>query len=183
MSFTVGTSQKYSTLSIAMHWLMALLIIGVYACIEIREFYPKGSDPREALKMWHFMLGLSVFFLVAVRIVARVLSPAPPISPPLTAVQQKISAAMHLGLYALMICLPLAGWVMLSAAGKPIPFFGLELPALVGANEELAKSIKEVHAAVGQAGYALIGLHAVASLVHHYKMKDNTLTRMLPGGK
>ena len=52
MSFTVGTSQKYSTLSIAMHWLMALLIIGVYACIEIREFYPKGSDPREALKMW-----------------------------------------------------------------------------------------------------------------------------------
>lgn len=180
MSFTVGSSQKYSRLSIAMHWLMALLIVAVYACIELREFFPKGSDPREALKMWHFMLGLSVFFLLAVRLVGRVLSPAPSISPPLTAAQQKISAAMHLGLYGLMVCLPLAGWVMLSAAGKPIPFFGFELPALVGANEELAKSIKEAHEAAGKAGYALIGLHAVASLVHHYKMKDNTLTRMLP---
>ena len=58
------TPNRYSTASIALHWLMVLLFVAVYATIELREFYPKGSVPREALKAWHFMLGLSVFVLV-----------------------------------------------------------------------------------------------------------------------
>lgn len=57
--------------------LMLLLFIAVYACIELRELYPKGSDPREALKSWHFMLGLSVFVLVWLRLFARVTSATP----------------------------------------------------------------------------------------------------------
>ncbi|HUX31865.1 MAG TPA: cytochrome b/b6 domain-containing protein, partial [Thiobacillus sp.] len=71
----------------------------------------------------------------------------------------------------------------LSAAGKPIPFFGLELPALIGENKDLGKQIKEVHEFVGTTGYFLIGLHTVAALYHHYIKHDNTLTRMLPGRK
>jgi cytochrome b561 len=72
------------------------------------------------------------------------------------------------------------GWLVLSAAGKPIPFFGLELPALIAPNEELAKELKELHETVGTLGYWLIGLHAVAALFHHYVLKDNTLLSMLP---
>lgn len=72
---------------------------------------------------------------------------------------------------------------MLSAAGKPIPFFGLELPALTNENKELSKSIKEIHATAGTVGYYLIGLHAFAGLFHHYVMRDNTLIRMLPNYK
>lgn len=178
-----GPSEKYSSLSIAMHWLMFLLVAGAYACIELREFYPKGSDPREALKMWHFMLGLSVLFLMVVRVAARFLQPAPAITPAIPKWQELASKLVHLALYALLIGLPLAGWVILSAAGKPVPFFGLELPALVGPNKELAGQLKELHELAGQAGYFLIGLHAAAALVHHYVQKDNTLTRMLPWGK
>ena len=59
-----NTNYRYGSLSIGLHWLMFLLMIAVYATIELREFYPKGSDPREALKVWHFMLGLSVLALV-----------------------------------------------------------------------------------------------------------------------
>jgi cytochrome b561 len=69
---------------------------------------------------------------------------------------------------------------MLSAAGKPIPFFGLELPPLIGENKELAKTIKEVHETGGTVGYYLIGLHTAAALFHHYLVRDNTLRRMLP---
>lgn len=181
MSMIQSTPHRYSKLSIALHWLMVLLIIGVYACMELREFYPKGSDPREALKAWHFMLGLSVLLLVFVRIGARLVAPAPAITPAPSPKQEMISKIMHLALYALMIMLPIAGWVLLSASGKPIPFFGLELPALVGENKELAKSIKEVHELAGQFGYFLIGLHAAAALFHHHVVKDNTLRRMLPG--
>lgn len=65
------TTDHYSSLSIVMHWLMLLLLVAVYACIELRELYPKGSDPRETLKQWHFMLGLAVFALVWLRLALR----------------------------------------------------------------------------------------------------------------
>ncbi|HLY96193.1 MAG TPA: cytochrome b/b6 domain-containing protein, partial [Sideroxyarcus sp.] len=72
------------------------------------------------------------------------------------------------------------GWLLLSATGKPVPFFGLELPALIGENKDLAKTLKDIHEFVGTAGYYLIGLHAAAALYHHYIVRDNTLLRMLP---
>ena len=67
---------RYSVASIILHWLMLLLIVGVYAAIEFREFFQEGSEPREALKTWHFMLGLSVLGLVWLRIAARLIWPA-----------------------------------------------------------------------------------------------------------
>jgi cytochrome b561 len=79
-----------------------------------------------------------------------------------------------------MIAMPILGWLMLSAAAKPIPFFGLELPALIGENKELAKSLKEIHETIGVIGYYLIGIHVLAALYHHHIRKDNTLTRILP---
>lgn len=175
-----NSNTHYGSVSIILHWLMALVFIGVYACIELRELYPKGSDPREALKVWHFMLGLSILLLVAVRLYFKVASPTPLISPQ-PKQWQMISAKLgHLALYALMIGMPVLGWFILSAAGKPIPFFGLELPALVAKNKELASSLKELHETIGVLGYYLIGIHAIAALFHHYILKDNTLTRMLP---
>jgi len=57
-----NNKERYGTLSIGLHWSMLLLLVVVYACIELREFFPKGSDLREALKTWHFMLGLAVLF-------------------------------------------------------------------------------------------------------------------------
>lgn len=82
-----------------------------------------------------------------------------------------------------MLGMPIAGWLILSFAGKPIPFFGLELPALVAENKDLSKQIKEIHETIGTLGYYLIGLHAFAALVHHYGFKDNTLRRMLANKK
>lgn len=175
-----NTKDRYGSLSIALHWLMLLVLIAVYACIELREFYPKGSDIREGLKSWHFMLGLSAFVLVWVRIYARITSATPPIIPKLAPWQHLSAKLMHTALYVLMIAMPLLGWLMLSAAGKPIPFFGVELPALVGKNKEFADLIKEIHETGGTVGYFLIGMHAVAALLHHYFVKDNTLLRMLP---
>ncbi|MDO9049939.1 MAG: cytochrome b [Methylotenera sp.] len=178
-----NTSKRYGTLSIGLHWLMLLLFIAVYACIELRELYPKGSDPREALKTWHFMLGLSIWVLVALRIYARLSSPIPSITPEPVRWQMLSAKLAHLALYGLMIIMPLLGWLLLSASGKPIPFFGLELPALVAKNKELAGLVKEVHQTMGVVGYYLIGLHATAALFHHYYIKDDTLIRILPDRK
>jgi cytochrome b561 len=173
-------ADRYGALSVGLHWFMLLLLVAVYACIELRELFPKGSEPREALKAWHFMLGLSVLSLVGLRLVARVMQPAPRIEPDPSTSQKLLAKLMHVMLYVLMIGMPIAGWLLLSAAGKPIPFFGLTLPALVDPSKSLADLIKEVHEVGGTVGYFLIGVHAAAALFHHYLKRDNTLRRMLP---
>lgn len=170
----------YHALSIGVHWLTLLLLIAVYACIELRELYPKGSEPRDVLKMWHFMLGLTVLGVTTVRLIVRVTFPVPPIEPTPPAWQLWLAKAVHLALYALLIAMPLLGWLVLSAAEKPIPFFGLTLPALLSPDKDLAHTLKEIHETLGVLGYYVIGLHAAAAIFHHHVMRDDTLLRMLP---
>jgi len=178
-----NAASRYGSLSIGIHWLMLLLFVAVYGTVELHGLFEKGSDLRKVLMTWHFMLGILVFVLVWLRLAARLSGPTPAILPEPPGLQQLSSKLLHLALYALMIGMPLTGWLLLSAAGKPIPFFGLELPALIGENKNLAEQFKELHEIVGTTGYFLIGLHTVAALYHHHIVRDNTLTRMLPGRK
>lgn len=177
---STAATGRYRTSSIALHWVMLLLLVAVYASIELRELFPKGSDPRESIKALHFMLGLCVLALVILRVALRFSAPAPRIEPAPSRALQIVSKLMHAALYVFMLGMPLAGWLYLSAKGSPVPFFGLELPALMGKDPEAAALIKEVHETVGEAGYWIIGLHAAAALFHHHVIKDNTLLRMLP---
>lgn len=172
-----NTTTRYGSLSIGLHWLMLLLFIGVYASIELRVLYEKGSDPRESLKSLHFALGMLVFALVWLRIAARLSGPTPAIQPAPAQAQQLASKLLHLALYVLMVGMPLSGWLLLSAAGKPIPF---DLPTLIEANKELASQIKEAHEVIGTTGYFLIGGHVIAALYHHLVVRDDTMTRILP---
>lgn len=177
-----NTATRYGTLPIAMHWLMVVLIIGVYAAINLHDFADKGSVLRANLKVAHFLLGISVLCLVIVRLAVRWSSGrAPRIEPEIPLWQHRLAGLMHLGLYAFMIGMPLLGWTAISAKGAPILLFGLHLPSLVGTDTELYNSLKDIHATIGTIGYYLIGLHAVAALFHHYVMRDSTLVRMLPG--
>ncbi len=174
------TPQRYSKLTIGIHWFMLALMVAIYAFIELRGLFPKGSDMRNNFKAMHFMLGLSVLVLLALRIFARLTSTTPAITPTLSNQQQLLSKLTHLALYAFMLLMPILGWLLLSAEGKDIPFIGLHLPALIGPNESLADTIGETHETIGSLGYFAIGLHALAALYHHYIKRDNTLTRMLP---
>lgn len=173
-------SVRYRSLAIILHWLTLAILIAVYACINLADLFPKGSDPREALKTWHFMLGLTVLAVVTLRFGNRLRSEVPPVIPPLPIWQNRLAHAVHIVLYIFMAVMPILGWLLLSAAGKPIPFFGLHLPALVAASKELAGQVKDVHETIGTVGYYLIGGHALAALYHHFISRDNTLMRMLP---
>jgi cytochrome b561 len=174
--------QHYTPLAIVLHWTMLLLVAAVYACMLLRENFPKGSGMREGLKTWHFMLGLTVLVLVVVRIIARLMDTPPPITPAPPAWQTWLASLIHYALYAFMVAMPIAGWVILSASGKTIPFYGLELRALVGPSKALSEQVKELHETFATIGYFLVGLHALAAIYHHYISNDDTLRRMLPGG-
>lgn len=173
-----GRAQRYGSTTIFLHWFTLALLIGVYGAIELREFYPRGSALREGLKTWHYMLGLTVFGLVWIRILVRVFSPA--VDPVEQGWRHTISKITHLALYVLMIGMPIAGWLILSAEGDAVPFFGLELPPLVVADKALAERVEEFHELGGTIGYCLIGLHAAAALFHHYVLRDGLFARMLP---
>lgn len=176
-----NTAERYGIWQIGLHWVMLLLLAAVYALMELRGMFPKGSDANMAMKHWHYMLGILVLVLTVLRLAVRFSMPYPRIEPPLPAWQMRLSAAVHVLLYLFMLGMPLAGWLIFSASDKPVPFFfGLQLPALIGEDEELFERIKEVHETVARIGYALIGLHTVAALFHHYWKRDNTLVRMLP---
>jgi cytochrome b561 len=175
-----NSQHRYGLVSLTIHWLMLILLIGVYGCIELRELYPKGSGLRETLKALHFMLGLTVFLLVIVRLAARFVQQAPRIQPVLNKFQHIVAKITHLSLYLIMIGMPIGGWLILSAEGKPIPFYGLSLPALVAENKQNAEFIENIHETVGLIGYYLIALHSLAAIFHHYIRKDNTLVLMLP---
>jgi len=122
-----NTHARYGSLSIALHWSMLVLLAATYACIELRGQFARGSGARVLIVQFHFMLGLSVGLLVWLRLLARSLGVTPSIVPPLPAWQTRVASLMHLALYALMIGLPLLGWLILSAQNRPVSFWGIEV--------------------------------------------------------
>ena len=174
-----NSTLRYGAVSIALHWVMAVLMVGVYACIELHEVY--GRTPTGAMfENWHSMLGLSILVLVVVRLGLRLIQPTPTIMPPVVKWKHQLATLMHVALLAFMLVMPVIGWVLLSAEGHDVMFFGLQLPALASADSAFADSVAEVHEVIGTLGYFLIGLHTAAALFHHYITKDNTLVRILP---
>lgn len=164
-----------------MHWLMLLLLVAVYTAINLHDVTAKGNTLRADLKTWHFMFGLSVLVLVAVRLLMRRFAGAPPtIVPAIPHWQQRLAETVHIGLYVFMIGMPLLGWFAVNAKGEPILLFGVQLPQLIGRDKALYDTLKEIHKTIGTIGYYLIGLHAAAALFHHYVMRDSTLVRMSP---
>src|SRR3990167_1176365 len=116
MTFKNPTDRCHLS-SVALHWLMLALFIGVYASIHLRELFDKGSAPREALKSLHFMLGLLMFALVWLRLAMRAIYPAPRLQAALPQWQAMAGKLAHFMLYGIMIGMPLLGWLILSAAG------------------------------------------------------------------
>src|SRR5690242_9366056 len=97
------TTSRYGIPLIALHWFMLVLIVGVYACIELREFYPKGSPIREALKTWHYLLGFTAFVLVWLRLIARLAGRVPPIVPSPRQWQLRVAHTVEFAIYVFVI--------------------------------------------------------------------------------
>lgn len=176
----LNNNNRYGGLIVALHWLVLLLIVAAYACVELHEIFPKGSELRQGLRALHFSFGLTVLAITALRLPLALFLPTPRITPVPPRWQTVLAKLMHLALYTFLIAVPLAGWLVLSLQGYRVAYFGWELPALISPNETLAELLDDLHEAGGTSGYALIGAHALAALFHHYVVGDNTLARMLP---
>ena len=174
--------SDWPALSKALHWLIAVLILVMAWLGLTMGDLPNGPD-KIATYALHKSLGLSILALVALRLLWRLYAGAPAPLAGTPRWQERIAALTHLALYALLLAMPLSGWLLNSAAGFPLQWFGLfNLPALAGRDEALHALAGQVHELLFWALAALVVLHAAAALHHHLFLRDATLARMLPRG-
>lgn len=173
------TSPRYTGTAIALHWLIAIGILGAFA-LGVYMADLRLSPTKLKLFSWHKWAGVTIFLLAVLRLGWRA-GHRPPELPPMPLWQLRVASLTHGALYVLMFAIPLAGWLMSSAKGFTTVYFGvLPLPDLLAKDVELGKQLAEVHETLAWLMLALVGAHAGAALKHHLLDKDDVLQRMLP---
>ena len=173
-------NQIYTCTAVVLHWLIAALIIATFPLGLYMSDLPL-SPHKLQLYSYHKWIGIIILSLVLLRVLWR-LGHRPPTMLAGMARWQEISAQLvHLGLYALMLAVPLSGWLMSSALGFPVVLFGvLPLPDLIAANKATGELLKTVHEVLNYTLLSLVLLHVLAALHHHFILHDATLRRILP---
>jgi cytochrome b561/polyisoprenoid-binding protein YceI len=181
--------QRYTAVAIALHWIIAVLIIGmlVFGFILDGMDYGPGS-PKMALVQIHKSIGITILLLSVARLIWRLMNPPPP-EPPMPQWQKLLATTVHVFLYVLIIAMPLSGWIMASASiAHDTRFFGtleVSLPGFSGMPTDDRNAIDDlfhnVHFQLAWVIIVLLGLHLAGALKHQFIDKDGLIARMLPG--
>ncbi len=172
--------DRYTPTAIALHWLMVAVIAGGFALAVYMVDLPL-SPAKLKYFSWHKWTGITVFLLAFARVAWRLTHRAPPYAADFPRWQRRAAGAMHAVLYALILVIPLTGWLYSSAAGVTTVYFGvLPLPDLLAKDKALAELLKSVHVTLNYALLFLVLLHAIAALHHYFVIRDQILARMLP---
>ncbi len=187
---TTAGRSSYSRLAISLHWIIALLLIGNFAggLYMVGLLEPSATPEQKQLGFriiqFHKSMGLTILMLSLLRLATRLISGTPPLPGHMTPLERRLAKATHWLFYAVMILVPLTGWIMVSASplGFPTIWFGLfEWPHLpVETSKATSGAASEVHELIAFAGAGLLLLHVAAVLKHHYLDRDDVLARMLP---
>ena len=175
------TMQRYTEPARLLHWIMALLILPTIPAGFVMVQPGIDRSLQNALFLYHKNVGVLLLLLVAVRIFWRLRHPAPPLPAGMPAWQGRIARLTHLALYALLVILPVAGYIRVRAGGFPIESLdALGLPRLVPRSDALAATAKAVHYGAGLAIAAVLAMHVGAALMHGIIRRDGVFSRMWP---
>jgi cytochrome b561 len=170
--------SPYSKPAILFHWVIAVLVAVAYLAIEVRG--PKGTESRIAWNNVHYWAGIATLMCAFFRTAWR-LWHGVPAEIEQTKILQFLARLAHLSLYVFIFLQPLLGILMLNAAGHVIKITAIGLNfQLVSSDPMAQKIIYAVHVAIGKGFYFIIGIHALAAIVHHCFLKDHVLKRILP---
>lgn len=186
----VADRSRYSSVAIALHWTIGLIIIGNLVSGMTIDYFFDSPDPvmqqlGNTIIGLHKSFGLTVIMLTLVRICWRIANPPPPLPAHMTRLEIILSKVSHYGFYALMLLMPMTGWAMTST-GKtlyPLGWFGVfEVPKLP-LDRSMGGFFAQSHAVLGWMTLATLALHLLAVAKHHYFDRDNLLARMLPAAR
>lgn len=177
-----NTADRWGGISQLLHWTVAVLILVMaYLGLTMGDL-PNGPDKIKTYAL-HKSIGITILALVALRLLWRLYAGTPRPVPGSPRWQERIAALTHAAIYLLLFAIPLSGWVLNSAAGFPLRWFGLvNLPHIVGESHDLHELAEEAHELMFWVLALLVVAHAGAAFYHHIFQRDATLARMLPRG-
>ncbi|GGB79136.1 cytochrome b/b6 domain-containing protein [Henriciella pelagia] len=175
-------SSRYSAIAIALHWAIALGIIGMIAL-------GWNMDGNESLYQLHKSIGITILVLTIARIVWRVMNPPPPLPDDMKPLEKTASHLVHWAFYGLMLAMPLTGWLLVSTSHDfdiPTVIFGLvswpDIPGVSFLANETGHAIVEFfHSKLAWVAIVLLGLHVAGAVKHEISAEEGVLKRMLPG--
>jgi cytochrome b561 len=178
MSGTGQETQAYGPVARALHWTMAGGILFAFLLGLTVDAFPKAYE--NTVVQTHMIIGLALVVMLVLRGVSRVVSGAPAPETGGSPLLGKLAGVGHLGLYALMLVVPIAGLATIFLRGRGIELGLFTIASPVEANRALGRSAKEVHELLSFALVGLAALHAAAAVFHHVVLRDGTMRRMMP---
>ena len=175
-----NTAQAYGVIAIVLHWLVALVVIGLFALgvwmtglTYYDDWYRRGPD-------LHKSIGILLFMVMLARVIWRSINIKPEHDSGISAFERRVADSVHLVLYVLLFALMISGYLISTADGKPIQVFGLfAVPATISDIPQQEDIAGAVHWYLALILISLVSLHAVAALKHHFIDRDRTLKKML----
>lgn len=175
-------SSRYSAVAIALHWAIAAGIIGMI-------LLGWNMDDNESLFQLHKSIGITILLLTLARIIWRLINPVPPLPHEMKGWEKTLSHGVHVAFYALMLLMPLTGWLVVSTAYHfdiPTVLYGLvswpDMPGVGFLSNETAHGvIANVHSKLAWVALGLLALHVAGAVKHEFSAEEGVLKRMIPG--
>jgi cytochrome b561 len=175
-----NTTVRWGSFAQLLHWLIVALLIAQVILAYSADDLPLGMK-KLALLARHKSVGITILGLAAARLLWRWANPTPLLPTTLKPYERRLAHLTHFALYVLLFAMPITGWLMSSARGFPVSWFGLvQLPDLVPKSRAWFDVMVQTHHALSFALYAVVLLHVAAALKHHFVLQDDVLRRMLP---
>ena len=176
-----NSEDRYGIVTQLLHWAIVALIIVQYVLAEKAEELPRSSPSLIETLGLHKSFGMTILLLAVLRLIWRLMNPVPKVPSTMPRWQQLGAHISHFALYALLFAAPILGWLMSSARGFSVSYFGMfTFPDLVARDRPLYDILHEAHEIAAKLIFVIAILHALAALKHHFIDKDNVLRRMLP---
>lgn len=175
----MAKTLRYNNLSISLHWLMALVVFGLFALGFWMVDLTYYSSWYKTAPYWHKSVGILLAALLLLRLFWRFKAGKPAALPDQNRRLQQMAALVHLLLYLLLLAIVLTGYLISTADGRGIEVFSwFEVPGMGELFAEQADIAGALHKWFAYVLMALVVLHAAGALKHHFVDKDTTLKRM-----
>ena len=157
-----------------------MLLVVQVTLASLADDLPLGMK-KLALLARHKSVGITILGLAVLRLLWRWMNPTPALPDTLKPYERVLATLTHAGLYIILFAMPLSGWIMSSARGFPVSWFGfIQLPDPVAKNKAVYDAMLQTHETLAWVLYAIVTVHVLAALKHHFMLKDHVLKRMLP---
>jgi cytochrome b561 len=177
----VTGQERYTTVAIVLHWLIAAAVLFMIGLGWVMGDIPKGTPERAYWFNLHKSVGVTIAVLVVLRLLWRLSHRPPPLPSTMPAWEVKAAQLNHVLLYALLLAMPVIGFLASNFTKFGVKYFGLQVGPLFPENQAARDALQEVHTLLSYVLVVLVAIHVLAALKHWLIDRDRVFQRMLPG--